>query len=201
MTSRRMARSSTASWRAPSYLSLGSSYTCYAQAVRVRCACRAYTCAGARGMRVHVVACGARHEHVYICTAPAWLQVGVGKHQRLHDGDRVEVFNRELLRHRTASTPPPAPHTPPSLVAGRSCPSLTGTPNPNHRTSRSPSASTRTRASRTMSTRDKHSCAHRAQARTRFTSFARCTPRGCRTLSGMHQHMPARAARVWWSTR
>ena len=57
-------------------------------------------------MRVHVVACGAwhehvyGHEHVYICTAHAWLQVGVGKHQRLHDGDRVEVFNRELLRNR-----------------------------------------------------------------------------------------------------
>lgn len=27
--------------------------------------------------------------------------VGVGKHQRLHDGDLVEVFNRDLLRHRT----------------------------------------------------------------------------------------------------
>ena len=72
-------------------------------------------------MRVHVVACGARHEHVYICTAPAWLQVGVGKHQRLHDGDRVEVFNRELLRHRTASTPLPTPptHTHTTLARGR----------------------------------------------------------------------------------
>ena len=27
--------------------------------------------------------------------------VGVGKHRRLYDGDRVEVFNRDLLRHRT----------------------------------------------------------------------------------------------------
>ena len=78
-------------------------------------------------MRVHVVACGAwhehvyGHEHVYICTAHAWLQVGVGKHQRLHDGDRVEVFNRELLRHRTASTPLPTPptHTHTTLARGR----------------------------------------------------------------------------------
>jgi hypothetical protein len=88
-------------------------------------------------MRVHVVACGVWHEHVHMCMhidmcmcmcmscarAHAWLQVGVGKHQRLHDGDRVEVFNRELLRHRTASTPPP-PHThhPHSWPAGLSIP-------------------------------------------------------------------------------
>lgn len=26
--------------------------------------------------------------------------IGVGKHVRLHDGDRIEVFNRELLRNR-----------------------------------------------------------------------------------------------------
>ena len=129
---------------------------------------------------------------------------------RLAAGGRREAPEAARRRPRRSLQPraPAAPHgkpplprppTPASLVAGRSCPSLTGTPNPNHRTSRSPSASTRTRASRTMSTRDKHSCAHRAQARTRFTSFARCTPRGCRTLSGisdMHQHAAARAARA-----
>ena len=67
-------------------------------------------------MRVHVVACGTS---MCICArAHAWLQVGVGKHQRLHDGDRVEVFNRELLRHRTASTPPTHTHHPHSWPAG-----------------------------------------------------------------------------------
>ena len=40
---------------------------------------------------------------------------------RLHDGDRVEVFNRELLRHRTASTPlrTPPTHTHTTLARGR----------------------------------------------------------------------------------
>ena len=151
---------------------------------RVACACTLWH-----------AACGTS---MCICArAHAWLQVGVGKHQRLHDGDRVEVFNRELLRHRTASTPPP-PHTHTTLTRGRqACPSLTGKPNPKHRTSRSPSASTRTRASRTMSTRDQHSCAHRVTSAHKVHKpllAGRRGPRGCQTLSGMHQHIPARAA-------
>ena len=101
MTSRRMAPSSTASWRAHIYIYAYTMHRPWACAVRVPCVCRAYTCAGACGMCVRVRLC--------TCTcAPrvhAWLQVGVGKHQRLHDGDRVEVFNRDLLRHRTASAP------------------------------------------------------------------------------------------------
>lgn len=83
---------------------------CRACAVRV-------PCIHVRGRMWHVRAPAPVHLHVcmcaprvHVCTtcAPrvhAWLQVGVGKHQRLHDGDRVEVFNRDLLRHRTASAP------------------------------------------------------------------------------------------------
>ena len=153
---------------------------------RVACACTLWH-----------AACGTS---MCICArAHAWLQVGVGKHQRLHDGDRVEVFNRELLRHRTASTPPPPTHTPPSLVAGR----------PVHPSPENLTLSTgpldprlllqgRGRAGRCRPVTS--TAVHiESQARTRFTSLcsldaAARGPRGCQTLSGMHQHIPARAA-------
>lgn len=59
-------------------------------------------------VRLRQCTCTLGHAACGTCTCArvhAWLQVGVGKHQRLHDGDRVEVFNRDLLRHRTASAP------------------------------------------------------------------------------------------------
>jgi len=109
----------------------------------VACAC-ACACARARSGMWHV-ACG-MCICAYVHVLHAWLQVGVGKHQRLHDGDLVEVFNRDLLRHRTVSPPThpsPTPYPPltQTLTLIRTC--------------RSPTASTITRASRTMSTRDK----------------------------------------------
>ena len=114
MTSLRMALSSTASWRAPIYiLCIGRGRVpCVRRACAVHTRARAHVacaCACACALaRVHVCTTCARVHHVCTTCAPrvhAWLQVGVGKHQRLHDGDRVEVFNRDLLRHRTASAP------------------------------------------------------------------------------------------------
>ena len=93
---------------------------------------------------------------------------------------------------RQAPRPPPT-HT--TLTRGQqACPSLTGKPHPKHRTSRSPSASTRTRASRTMSTRDQHSCAHRVTSAHKFTSLCSLDAAGradaelCRGCTSTYQH-------------
>ena len=94
-----------------------------AQAVRVPCIHvrgRMWPVRARAPVHVHVVACGMWHVACGMCICAyvhvlhAWLQVGVGKHQRLHDGDLVEVFNRDLLRHRTVSPTPHPPLTHPS---------------------------------------------------------------------------------------
>lgn len=148
-------------------------------------------------MRVHVVACGVWHEHVYMCTCS---RLAAGGSREAPEAARRRP--RRSLQPRALAAPhgkhPAPPHTHTTLTRGRqACPSLTGKPNPKHRTSRSPSASTRTRASRTMSTRDQHSCAHRVTSAHKVHKpllAGRRGPRGCQTLSGMHQHIPARAA-------
>lgn len=151
-------------------------------------------------MRVHVVACGVWHEHVYMCTCS---RLAAGGSREAPEAARRRP--RRSLQPRALAAPhgkhpaPPHTHTPPSLVAGR----------PVHPSPENLTLSTgpldprlllqgRGRAGRCRPVTS--TAVHiESQARTRFTSLcsldaAARGPRGCQTLSGMHQHIPARAA-------
>ena len=114
----RTAPSSTASWRAPS--SLPGSCIHAAQA----CACGARARIRAQA-HVHARArCGVWTSMCICARAHAWLQVGVGKHR----GRTTATASKSSTASSQHRVSPPSPPPPASLVAGRSCPSLTGKP-------------------------------------------------------------------------